>query len=365
MQCSYGKLITTQTCVPSACGFSLPAFALPGNCSTPTNPLVPLSSLPSGQMCMIKCTAGYHLEGDSFFSCWFGAMALTQKCVPDSCVITAPINGTLGLCPGMLPSGQSCQLGCGQGYKLEGTATSCVTGSLTSQSCGGRPCFVSAPDNGGLGTCPTQLTSGSTCSFNCSDGYQINGGATSSCLDGRMAGQTCVPAPCALDQPVNGLYYYVRDSSTRNRMRNCFRPFVLLTVLCILSARGGRFCCLPVLLSVLPPPRLQPNAPQSTRCSSVMQHGVSCQIGCLPGFFVNGTSTLCQYGKISSQQLCSPAPCKVTVPSTGRLGSCPKDLSRWKWWKLYSGVHEWLPSRGRQLSAVLVWNDVTHPNLCS
>lgn len=51
------------------------------------------------------------------------------------CAVTAPLNGTLGSCPGSLASGQSCQLACNAGYNLGGTATSCSFGVLAAQTC--------------------------------------------------------------------------------------------------------------------------------------------------------------------------------------------------------------------------------------
>jgi hypothetical protein len=209
--CSFGKISQLQTCTPAPCTFSLPTAVdtKKGNCTGTTT-----SSLASGDNCQIGCINGFHLEGDSFFSCAYGTVASKQTCVADSCVVDVPVNGTRFQCPAILGSGLSCQIQCNEGYAKTGTQTSCLAGSLTAQSCGGNPCAVPAPLNGGYGTCSPSMTSGSSCQMNCTEGFQLTGTKTT-CLNGGVAAQSCVPAPCALDQPVNGLYNYVRGVSRK------------------------------------------------------------------------------------------------------------------------------------------------------
>jgi hypothetical protein len=49
--------------------------------------------------------------------------------------VTAPANGGRGSCPSVLASGSSCEFTCNTGFTLKGAATSCSAGVLTAQTC--------------------------------------------------------------------------------------------------------------------------------------------------------------------------------------------------------------------------------------
>jgi hypothetical protein len=68
-----------------------------------------------------------------------------QTCTASSCSVTAPANGTLGNCPSVLSSGNSCQFTCNSGFILSGATTSCTAGSLTAQTCAPPPSSTTAP----------------------------------------------------------------------------------------------------------------------------------------------------------------------------------------------------------------------------
>ena len=113
-----------------------------------------------------------------------------------SCPVSAPPNGNLGTCPSSLLSGTSCTVSCNAGFTVTGNATSCLDGTLTqTQTCAANPCVVTAPANGGLGTCPSVLPSGTSCTVSCNAGFTLTGAATS-CTNGALSKtQSCVITP--------------------------------------------------------------------------------------------------------------------------------------------------------------------------
>lgn len=142
--------------------------------------------------CSVSCSSGYSLQGP-VTSCSNGVLTATQSCVPSPCSVSAPANGTLGSCPSTLSSGTSCQVACASGYTIVGISTSCSFGTLVSQqSCSPSACTVTAPTNGNLGTCPATLSSGSSCQMSCNSGFILLGTQTS-CTAGVLAAQSCSP----------------------------------------------------------------------------------------------------------------------------------------------------------------------------
>jgi hypothetical protein len=181
--CTNGVL-TAQTCMSSSCVVSAPQNGNYGSCS---------SSIASGNSCSIVCNAGYSVLG-SETSCSAGVLTATQSCVPTPCSVPAPANGNFGTCSSPLSSGSTCQYSCNSGYALAGTATSCSFGTLTAQTCVPQSCTLTSPVNGTLGTCSSSLASGSTCQVSCNSGYSVTGTATS-CSYGQLTEQTCAMTP--------------------------------------------------------------------------------------------------------------------------------------------------------------------------
>ena len=74
-----------------------------GNCSdgTPIGAFASSNWISSQTDCQITCSPGYVVSG-SKTSCSFGAFIETQRCLPGSCIVTAPVHGSLGNCPGSL-----------------------------------------------------------------------------------------------------------------------------------------------------------------------------------------------------------------------------------------------------------------------
>jgi alpha-tubulin suppressor-like RCC1 family protein len=62
-------------------------------------------------------------------------MPLALHASGGACPVPPPANGTMGTCPGTLSSGSTCQFSCNAGYTLTGSTTSCLNGVLTAQTC--------------------------------------------------------------------------------------------------------------------------------------------------------------------------------------------------------------------------------------
>ena len=149
--------------------------------------------------------------------------------------------------------------------------TFCWAGSLGAQTCGTHPCDYSAPFNGLNGTCNDKLSSGSTCIPTCAQGYTLtatnSGSLVAQCIDGEIVQPSFLPSSCIFNYPA---FMY------------------------------------------------------SSTCATVIDPGTSCQIQCLPGYNVTGSSTSCSYGTLTSQT-CTESPCTVTKDPFGYLGSCSVD----------------------------------------
>ena len=108
--------------------------------------------------------------------------------------VEAPENGGVGDCPSSLQSGSTCQPTCNSGYTVSGTS-SCSFGTLTAATCSANPCNASAaPTNGAAGDCTNSLASGSTCQPTCDKGYIVSG--LSSCSLGTLTTATCRELTC-------------------------------------------------------------------------------------------------------------------------------------------------------------------------
>jgi hypothetical protein len=119
------------------------------------------------------------------------------ECCANDCDASAGItNGVASPCTTVLASGASCSPTCSSGYTLTGSRW-CSWGTLgNSAACNPNPCGVTAPANGALGTCPSSLTSGSSCAPTCNTGYAQTGAGTYSCYLGSLSGSaTCTATP--------------------------------------------------------------------------------------------------------------------------------------------------------------------------
>jgi hypothetical protein len=140
-----------QSCTPSACIVNRPDFGDfgVGSSRCPT-------TLSHGATCQFSCVPGYTLTGPAT-QCQFGNI-IPQSCIPSVCAVPIPTGGTRGTCGATVAHGTECQVACNQGYTLGGDSlTLCQYGKLTlTQKCNPNSCPVSAPLNGTTGDCPSK-----------------------------------------------------------------------------------------------------------------------------------------------------------------------------------------------------------------
>jgi len=185
--CFAGTLVPA-TCGPAPCSIAVaPANGNNGDCP---------ALLLSGASCQPECNPGHVVSGP--LSCFKGTIS-PATCTPMPCDSRqAPIGGSVGDCPGFLPSGGACVPSCNTGYKREGV-TRCLLGVLTKATCV-PPCDVTASlPHSSLGTCPALLESGQVCQLECETGYMASG--NTSCESGRLTTSPCSPLPCGVHVP--------------------------------------------------------------------------------------------------------------------------------------------------------------------
>jgi hypothetical protein len=319
--CNFG-VASVQSCVEKGCTFSVAAPATIGSCTT---------SMKSGDVCSIQCPPGYTIVGAAATTCSKGVLnsgLSPQSCQGLPCNIAIPDGGkqgtTLPCPPSQLASGASCAYACDAAHQLHGTITTCMAGTLTaSQNCGGRPCTIQAQLYGGLGTCPEfdTLPSGGSCQLNCMNGFELAASPSSTtCLDGTVTYQSCVPASCVVIKPdfggIGNCGTTIAHGRTCTQM--CTSGYTLTGAAATCSY--GTFSpqtCVPSSCPVT-----APSGGNLGTCTSSITHGTSCSYACNTGYTLFGDTSLnCLYGAINNTQTCKPNSCPVVAPEGGDLGT--------------------------------------------
>ena len=222
--CADGKLATpTLKCTPQGCG--LPSSLGAGIIGGEKSPCAASQKLKSGETCSIQCDKGYKGGGGTDkYDCEQGKLgAATLKCSPITCAVpdhfglgVAGVGHNACVVGATLKSGESCGVGCRDGYKSTGGTTSyqCAgAGGLSTASlkCERIACplptgFGKGKTWGGAAPCEEggQLLAGQHCTIKCASGFQTAGGSPMySCgTDGSMTDPSlrCTPNTCKLPQ---------------------------------------------------------------------------------------------------------------------------------------------------------------------
>jgi len=181
---------------PACIGLPAPIHGSMGTCN---------STQAHGSSCSPTCNTGY-TKSSSTASCSAG-MFTPITCAGDPCPgITAPANGTMGTCNSTQVHGSSCSPTCNTHYTKSSSTASCSAGTFTPITCLADPCAnITAPANGGVGTCASQQAHGSTCSPTCNTGY-TKSSSTASCSAGTFAAITCKAAPTLTPTPAESTW---------------------------------------------------------------------------------------------------------------------------------------------------------------
>eukprot|EP00933_Yihiella_yeosuensis_P021141 TRINITY_DN16811_c0_g1_i1.p1 TRINITY_DN16811_c0_g1~~TRINITY_DN16811_c0_g1_i1.p1 ORF type:complete len:2351 (+),score=235.87 TRINITY_DN16811_c0_g1_i1:1056-7055(+) len=308
--CNMGVLTERATCVAKECGRPpQPLNGLVGACDRDLN---------DGDSCLPVCNAGYELLWP--FRCEGGKLR-EAYCTPRRCArTTAPANSESGNCEDNMPSGSSCYPKCAHGYTLT-SSSRCDLGVWTAGNCTTANCDASlAPLNGRVGTCTSDLPTGSHCNVACDTGFTPSG--RTQCTGGMLESAVCGPSKCRADiDPPNGHAGDCPDwlDNRGSCQQRCFAGYVVT----------GRATCMDGTLRTArcdPAPCYADNwAPKNGvahDCDvAYLPSGSTCQPKCNVGFDLVGV-TNCSMGRIS-HAVCAPADCKITsAPANGAYGAC-------------------------------------------
>lgn len=311
--CSKG-VIEKSSCLPASCDVSPPEHGNMGECA---------SVLLHGESCQPGCTDGYTLEGQVV--CAHGTLAQTARCVPNECIIDGdsdcePIRA--------IPHGESYTPTCSVGFTLSGGPLVCNAGTLHGEyECLPASCDVSPPENGTLGTCipnlscdkgTSKLAHGEYCSFQCNAGYVLDGDPTIRCEYGQINGKsTCKLKSCDLlgvdvdDAEMSG--FPERLEHGESFTPTCRVGFTLVggPLTCNAGKLDGAVRCRPDACEVQPPA----NGALGS-CQATIQHGESCMPVCNDGFSVAGGHWTCNAGQLSGSFACVPKADATPLPLT-------------------------------------------------
>eukprot|EP01050_Picozoa_sp_SAG11_P008564 SAG11_NODE_763_length_7292_cov_7.988322_3_plen_893_part_00 len=236
------------------------------------------------QTCDLACNDGHTPEGEPTVVCHDGTLYQSLSCVPESCTVSAPVNGGWGTCSpsGLLAYGASCSMDCAAGYTLGGSSELvCAQGQILGSQlcladCDAADIAAMLPLNSNLGLCPSSgmLSHADSCSLGCANGY-VADGQQPLCEDGAMSHTVlCQPLSCA---------------------------------------------------AIVTPPHatLQSCAGGATIEGGAVPSGGSCELACEAGWQLSGESTVsCLAGQTTPLPACVPESCAVAAPANGGWGTC-------------------------------------------
>lgn len=195
----------TPFCKPSVCNPAMNSIANGGvSCTDGKN---------IRSVCQFHCANGYALEGPSSIYCGSNGQwsAPPPQCVIPHCMVQeAPLNGRIMCDTRSLRSGTSCMFECMEGFELEGTeSNSCaqdaegfVEWNENPPVC--RPIMCNPPHSppiGGFIDCNTN-NYGTICNFKCGPGLRLFGMIQSTCIqDYGIFGIWTTAAPICLNEP--------------------------------------------------------------------------------------------------------------------------------------------------------------------
>ena len=317
--CTKG-ILDKSSCLPVHCTVSPPDDGNMGECDI---------ELLHGESCRPGCSDGYTLEGQ--LTCAKGVFTQVARCVPKPCRIDD--DSTCDEKSRFVPHGDSYKPTCPPGFVLSGGPLTCNAGTFSgSYECIPASCDVTPPVNGTLGTCVPnpncdkgtgRLAHGEYCSFQCNPGYTIDGDSSIGCVYGKVDGvSTCKLTACDLR------YLTVENSDESARPAHiehgatyapkCDIGFTMDggPFLCKMGKLEGVAQCKPDACSVYPPL----NGALGS-CKSTLKHAESCMPTCDDGFDVLGGPLTCNAGRLSGMFSCLPRATVDDVSSTCNVGA--------------------------------------------
>jgi hypothetical protein len=309
--CDDKGLVSTARCIPKSCQPSLVRLehGTLGACGR---------ALQHGEDCTPECDDGYDLINNA--KCNLGLLR-KPKCMPKSCSVDAPVNGTNGDCPAVLKHGDACQPDCNDGHELT-DVTRCQFGKLLRPRCVPQSCAVTPPTHGDTGLCPKILKDGESCKPDCNEGYDLVGDTM--CNSGKLSISNCKPSDCDVtkflqDEHIGNCPDTLQDgeSCQPECSDHGQEPIGLGT------CDHGKFrmpSCKPKSCNQVEIPF---NATHGD-CGATLEDGQSCRPICQPGHSLS-SDVRCDKGTLYLAE-CKPSVCEVERPKNGNVGNCPCEL---------------------------------------
>ncbi|KAF5890762.1 P-selectin-like isoform X2, partial [Clarias magur] len=206
----------------------------------PENGTMNCSGESYGSKCVFSCNAGFRLLGESELTCTKTAQwsQKTPSCTAVQCpALQTPQDGSVSCTAETLSSGSICSFSCSQGFILVGASSiDCTeTGEWSTDipSCTAIQCStLQTPQNGSVSCTDETLSTGSICSFSCADGFNLEGASSIVCTDtGEWSTDvpSCTAIRCpTLDVPENGTMNCSGESYGSKCVFSCNAGFRLL-----------------------------------------------------------------------------------------------------------------------------------------
>ena len=317
--CSKG-VIEKSSCLPANCDVSPPENGNRGECA---------SVLLHGESCKPGCSDGFTLDGE--LTCVRGKLAKTARCVPNACTIYDESECETS---SVVQHGESYTPKCNMGFVLSGGPLTCNAGTFNgSYECIPASCDVAPPENGTLGTCTpnincdkgtSKLEHGAYCSFQCNPGYMLDGDPTIRCEHGQINGQSsCKLKSCDFQGVTVGdadtSAFPARIEHGESFTPTCHVGFTIEggPFTCNAGKLDGSVRCKPDACDVLPPVNGSLGS-----CLSTIKHAESCMPVCNEGFSGYGGPLKCNAGQLSGAFTCIPKEDTAVVCPTTPLTMC-------------------------------------------
>ncbi|RWR98882.1 P-selectin-like isoform X1, partial [Dinothrombium tinctorium] len=293
-------------------------------------------------VCYIKCNSGFDIVGSYSRTCtqagtWSDNDALCLNKYYVCPKINAPANGKIASsCFNY--AGGVCKFECNPGFKLVGSKTTVCTISNTWTEnvpvCESVNCpQIKAPENGQIvgNVCPS--TEGSSCQFQCNNGFQLVGQSYIKCEKVKWSSSVpkCEPLCPTLNPPRNGFISGNCTGITNEKCKfSCLNGFNLYGASSVTCLPNGQWssnvpsCQRPMCPDINP----IKHGMISGRCSFA-SNGAKCNFFCLPSYRLVGVKQVTCVGQNWSSVFpsCVPITCPLLQPpERGKfIGSCVKN----------------------------------------
>ncbi|XP_069823516.1 E-selectin-like isoform X2 [Dendropsophus ebraccatus] len=301
-------------------------------------------TLPYNATCNFICDEGFILEGNPSIQCvtpsWWSAESPQCKAIqcerPEQ-----PENGSMNCANSeeMLEYNSACTFTCDEGFAMVGSpSTQCsATGQWTENppKCQAIQCSsLTAPVNGLMG-CKDGSNYNSTCTFSCSEGYELIGSSELQCLSSGQwtsSAPLCKAVQCpSLTSPRNGRMVCQDSTNYKSQCSfSCSEGFRLIGSPVLTCQSSGTWTSSAPRCEAIQCPSLTAPEDGHVSCHDTTNYKSQCSFGCSKGFRLIGSPILsCQSSGewSSSVPTCEAVRCDALVtPPMGKMNCSHMDI---------------------------------------